>query len=130
MATFSKLCTTPDKRSWATLEQIRWLVSWLQEYIEAQQVHRLHIFWSKLFTAWFVEYPLPKPTNNDVEVAESESEDDSDVPVESADENAFKADQRNHQQKEKRRKARAKKVSVNYSLSYYPVCSLYVGCPQ
>lgn len=128
MAAFSKLTSEPDKRSWATLEQIRWLVAWLQEYIEAQQTHRLHVFWPELFLAWFAEYPLLKPSVNDVEVAEPEPEDDSDVPAELADEVAVKAEKRKHKQKETKRKARAKKVCLNYSLSYYRVCSLYPGC--
>ncbi|KZP24406.1 hypothetical protein FIBSPDRAFT_888862 [Athelia psychrophila] len=117
MAVFSKFCTAPDKRSWATLEQIRWLVSWLQEYIEAQQTHQLHIFWPKLFTAWFEKFPLPEPTDNDAEVPESELQDDSDVLPESADENVVKAQKKKRKVKDNRRKAQAKKAAFNKTLT-------------
>lgn len=130
MAVFSKFCTAPDKRSWATLEQIRWLVSWLQEYIEAQQTHQLHIFWPKLFTAWFEKFPLPEPTDNDAEVPESELQDDSDVLPESADENVVKAQKKKRKVKDNRRKAQAKKVYLHYSLFYLCICLLYLGCLQ
>lgn len=116
MAAFSKLTSAPDKRSWATLEQIRWLVSWLQEYILAQQTHTLHKFWPRLFAAWFKEYPLPQPTDNDVEIPEAELEDTSDVPAESADENAVKAEQKRHKARDRKRKLRAKKVCLLLAL--------------
>lgn len=116
MVAFSKLTSAPDKRSWATLEQIRWLVSWLQAYIVAQQTHTLHIFWPKLFTAWFKEFPLRDPTDDDASAVESESGYESDAPAESADESAVKAEKRKHKARDKRRKARDKKVCCPFAL--------------
>ncbi|KAF7977624.1 hypothetical protein HWV62_3022 [Athelia sp. TMB] len=117
MAVFSTLRNKPDKRSWASLAQIQWLITWLPEYIEAQQKRELHTFWPKLFAAWFAEFPLRDPTDNDASAQESESEDDSDVPPESADEAAMKINDTKNKAKAKRAKKRAKKAAHNKGLT-------------
>lgn len=110
MAAISTLRNSQDKRRWATVEQIQWLLSWLPEYLEAQQKNKLHAFWIKLFSAWFKAFPLREPTDTDDSASESESDDESDVPPESADEVAVKADKRRRKAKENKTKQRAKKV--------------------
>ncbi|KAF7967634.1 hypothetical protein HWV62_33613 [Athelia sp. TMB] len=118
MAKFSTLRNKkPDKRSWATLEQIQWLITWLTDYIEAQQKRQLHTFWPKLFAAWFLDFPLREPTDDDASARESESEDDDDVPPSSADEAAVKANESKEKAKKKRAKKRAKKAAHNKGLS-------------
>lgn len=111
MANFSKLLKAPDKRSWATLDQIQFLVLWLPDYIEAQEKNDLPHFWPKLFVAWFEEWPLPEVTDDDVLAPEQvAADDDSDVPPESADEVAVKKSKRDNKKKENKRKLQAKKV--------------------
>ncbi|KAF7977147.1 hypothetical protein HWV62_4559 [Athelia sp. TMB] len=119
MAAFSKLIKTPDKRSWATLDQIQWLVGWLPDYIKAQQSHELHHFWPKLFAAWLQEFPLPAVTATDVLAPEAdyEADDDSDVPASSADEAAVKQDKIKKKKKESKKKRLAKKAALNAKLS-------------
>lgn len=110
MALISKIIKNKDKRRWATLEQIQWLLSWLPEYMEAQRQGKLGPFWAKLFAAWFKAYPNRGATDDDDSPSESESDDDSDVPPESADEEAVKINKRKKKDKEKKARARAKKV--------------------
>ncbi|KAF7986629.1 hypothetical protein HWV62_26438 [Athelia sp. TMB] len=117
MAVISKIRKTHDKRRWTTLEQLQWLISWLPEYMEAQQHKKLHKFWPKLFAAWFKEYPIRKPTDSDDSPSESETSDDSDVEPESADEEEVEANKRRQKAKAKKAKARAKKAQHNKTLS-------------
>ncbi|KZP20051.1 hypothetical protein FIBSPDRAFT_954897 [Athelia psychrophila] len=119
MAIVSTLRNSQDKRRWATIEQIQWLLSWLPEYMEAQQQNKLHAFWIKLFAAWFKAFPCQEPTDADDSPSESESDDESDVPPDSADEVAFKADKRKRKAKDNKAKQRAKKAAHSRTLSQH-----------
>lgn len=99
-----------DKRRWATKMQIQWLLTWLVEYFQAQRDNKLHIFWPKLFAAWFKEFPCREPTDSDASASEAEPDSDSDVPPESADEEAVALGKRKLNEKVKKRQKRAKKV--------------------
>lgn len=103
-----------DKRRWATKQQIQWLITWLSAYLEVQRERKLHIFWPKLFAAWFKEFPNREPTDTDTSASEAESDSDSDVPPESADEAAVALGKRKQQAKINTQQKRAKKV---YSMS-------------
>lgn len=99
-----------DKRRWATTEQIRWLLGWIADYLEAQRTNTFHIFWSDLFGAWFKAFPCREPTSDDDTDSGSESDSGSDVPPESADEREVALSKRKQSKKAGKKKARAKKV--------------------
>lgn len=114
-----------DKRWWATKQQIQWLLTWLSEYLEAQRDNKLHLFWPKLFAAWFKEFPCREPTDKDASSSEAEAESGSDVPPESADERAVALGKRKQQAKVNKQKKRAKKVCSisSFRLSLYSFSS-------
>lgn len=99
-----------DKRRWATKLQIQWLLSWLAEYLQAQRENKLHLFWPKLFAAWFKNFPCREPTDNDASASEAESDSESDVPPESADEAAVALGKRKQKDKTNKQQKRTKKV--------------------
>lgn len=51
--------------------------------------NKIHLFWPKLFAAWFKEFPCHQPTNNNASASEAEPDTESDAPPEAADEAAI-----------------------------------------
>lgn len=99
-----------DRHRWATKPQIQWLLTWLAEYLQAQHNNKLHLFWPKLFAAWFEEFPCRELTGNDASASEAEPDSGSDVPPESADKATIAMGKRKHKEKEKKQRKRAKNV--------------------
>lgn len=101
-----------DLRRWATPAQIRWLLAWIAAYLEAQRTNTFHLFWPKLFSAWFKAFPNREPTDSDDTDSDEELISGSDVPPESADEREVKQYKKKQTKKKGKKKALAKKVCV------------------
>lgn len=99
-----------DKRRWTTAAEFRWLIAWIADYLEAQRTNTFHLFWTKLFKAWFKAFPDREPTAADNTDSDEEPDSISDVPPESADEHAVKQLKEKQSKKKGKKKALAKKV--------------------
>lgn len=101
-----------DKHQWTTAAEFRWLIAWITDYLEAQRTNTFHLFWTKLFKAWFKAFPNREPTDSDNTDSDEEYISGSDVPPESADERAVKQHKKKQSKKNGKKKAVAKKVRV------------------